>query len=221
MSADPITSLITGLVAVVLTLLVFSRLIGDNPAFRLVQYLFVGISLGYAFVVIYHQVLRPHSVQLIGSLNDPAALATQALPFLLGLLLVARLTRHQSASWLANIPLALIFGVGTALAIGGALAGTLLPQLLDTARPRSATLPELIGSVLLLIGVVLTLCSFYFTVPRETPGGRVVAIGAVAGRWLLLITFGFFFAGSLLTYLTALNERLAFLVGWLRAPFGG
>lgn len=221
MSADPITNLIIGLVAVVLMLMVFSRLLGDNPAFRLVQYLFVGISLGYAFVVIYHQVLRPHAREAWDNLSNPAGLATQLLPFLLGLLLLARITRRQSASWLANIPLALIFGVGTALAVGGALAGTLLPQILDTVRPQGATIAELAGAILLVIGVVLTLCSFYFTVPRETPGGRVVAIGAVAGRWLLIITFGFFFAGSLLTYLTALNERLAFLVGWLRAPFGG
>lgn len=213
-------TLIGGAIALVLTLLVFSRLLGDNPAFRVVQYLFVGTSLGYAFVVMYHQVLRPGAIGLAASLNDPARLTLLLTPWILGLLLLTRLARRQSISWLANIPLALLFGVGTALAVGGALVGTLVPQLLDTARPLGSEPQELIGGVLLLFGVILTLCAFYFTVPRETAGGRLVAAGARMGRWLLMVAFGFFFAGALLTYLTALNGRLEFIIGWLRLPFG-
>jgi hypothetical protein len=211
---------LSGLIAAVLTLLVFSRLLGDNPAFRLVQYLFVGISLGYAFVVVYHQVLRPNAVALAGSLGDPSLLGLQLVPWLLGLLLLTRLSRRQAASWLANIPLALLFGVGTALAIGGALVGTLMPQLLDTARPLGPDPLQILGGLLLLLGVVLTLCSFYFTAPRATAGGRALALGARAGRWLLMVAFGFFLAGALLTYLTALNARLEFLINWFRAPLG-
>ena len=208
------------LVGVVLTLMVFSRLLGDNPAFRIVQYLFVGVSLGYAFVVIYHQVLRPSVIEAIAAKNDPVRLGVLLPPFLLAVLLLARISGRQQSSWLANLPLALIFGVGSALALSGALVGTLMPQLQDSARPISSDPAEMVGSVLLALGVVATLCSFYFTVPRETLTGRAVAFGARIGRWLLMIAFGFFFAGSLLTYITALNERLAFLVGWVRSLFG-
>jgi hypothetical protein len=215
-----IEALIGGLVAVILTLLVFSRLLGDNPAFRVAQYLFVGVSLGYAFVVVYHQVLRPNALALLASSTDPTLLGLRLAPWLLGLLLLTRLTRRQNLSWLANLPLALLFGVGTALAIGGALVGTLTPQLLDTARPLAGDPMQVVGAVLLVLGVILTLCYFYFTVPRETAGGRVVAVGAAMGRWLLMVAFGFFLAGSLLTYLTALNARLEFILSWLRAPLG-
>ncbi len=220
MSADQITNLITGLVAALLTLLVFSRLLGDNPAFRFAQYLFVGVSLGYAFVVVYHQVLRPNVSTLIAESGDPTRLSLRLIPFLLGLLLLARVTGRQSASWLANIPLALLFGVGAALALGGALIGTLRPQILATVRPAGADPLALAGAALLVLGVVLTLCYFYFTVPRATPTGRLIGAGAVAGRWLLMVAFGFFLAGGVLTYLTALNGRLEFLVNWLRAPLG-
>jgi hypothetical protein len=212
--------LITGLIAVVLTLLVFSRLFGDNMVFRFVQYLFVGVSLGYAFVVVYHQVLRPNVLLALRDLGDPVLLGLRVLPFLLGLLLLARVTGRQNVSWLANFPLALLFGVASALAVGGALVGTLLPQLLDTARPVQADPFNLIGSILLVLGVVATLCYFYFTVPRNTPQGRIVAAGARVGRWLLMVAFGFFLAGGLLTYLTALNDRLEFIVNFLRAPLG-
>jgi uncharacterized membrane protein YuzA (DUF378 family) len=213
-------SLTTGLVGVVLTLMVLSRLLGDNPVFRTAQYLFVGISLGYAFVVIYHQVLRPNVVAAALSLGTPLVFAAHLLPFLLGFLLLARVTGRQQVSWAANVPLALVFGVGAALALGGTLVGTLATQLRDSARPIGGTPLQTAGAVLLVLGVVLTLCYFYFTLPRQTPAGRVVAVGAQLGRWLLMIAFGFFFAGSVLTYLTALNERLAFIVGWVRSLIG-
>jgi len=213
-------ALIGGLIAVLLTLLVFSRLLGDNPAFRVVQYLFVGTSLGYAFVVVYHQVLRPNAIVMAGSLANPAQLAFLVVPWALGLLLLARLTRRQQLSWVANVPLALLFGIGTALAVGGALKGTLVPQLLDSARPVGGGPLQILGSVLLVLGVVLTLCYFYFTVPRTTAGGSVVAFGARIGRWLLMVAFGFFFAGALLSYITALNARIEFILAWFRAPLG-
>lgn len=220
MSADQITALITGLTAALLTLLVFSRLLGDNPAFRFAQYLFVGVSLGYAFVVVYHQVLRPNVSALLADSADPTRLGLRLAPFLLGLLLLARVTGRQSASWLANIPLALLFGVGAALALGGALVGTLWPQIRATMQPAGPDPLALAGAALLVLGVVLTLCYFYFTVPRATPVGRLIGAGATAGRWLLMVAFGFFLAGSVITYLTALNGRLEFLVDWLRAPLG-
>ncbi len=204
------------LIPIILTLLVFSRLIGDNALFRIVQYLFVGVSLGLAFVVVYHQVLKPNAFQIAATLNNPAATALRITPFVLGLLLVPRVVGRQTWSWLANIPLGLLFGVGAALALGGALTGTLLPQILDTVRPTGADPVQLGGMILLALGVVATLSYFYFTAPRDTPLGRVVSGSAWIGRWLLMIAFGFFFAGSLLTYITALNQRAEFIISWFQ-----
>lgn len=214
MSLEPII----GLVPLVLTLLVFSRLAGDNPAFRIVQYLFVGASLGYAFLVVYFQVLRPGVLEITSS-GNPVVIGLRVTPFLLGLLLLTRITGRQSASWLANIPLALLFGVATALALGGAMIGTLVPQILDTVRIGGDPL-QLVGGILLAVGVILTLCYFYFTAPRQGPGGQLLLISAQVGRWLLMTAFGFFFAGALLSYLTALNERMNFIVGWFRSLLG-
>jgi hypothetical protein len=208
-----------GIVPVALTLLVFSRLIGDNPAFRVVQYLFVGVSLGYAFLIIYFQVLRPSSMAIIAT-NNPVAIVFQAVPYVLGLLLLTRIAARQGSSWLANIPLALLFGVATALALGGALVGTLVPQILDTVQLGGRDPMQLVGGLFLAFGVMLTLSYFYYTAPQQGSAGRILALSARAGRWLLIIAFGFFFAGALLTYLTALNERLGFIIGWFRSLLG-
>jgi hypothetical protein len=39
-------------IAALLTLMVFSYLLGNNPLYRLVQHLFVGVSLGYATLLL-------------------------------------------------------------------------------------------------------------------------------------------------------------------------
>ncbi len=208
---------VLNIVAVALTLMVLSRILGDNPLFRAAQYLFVGASLGLAFVIAYHQVLRPAALALASGSSTAAVL--YGVPLALGILLLPRITGGQELSWLANIPLALIFGVGAALAVGGAIAGTLLPQLLDTARPFDGGPGQVAGVIVLALGTVVTLSAFYYTAPRTSGGGRVVAAAALIGHWLLMVAFGFFFAGALQTYLSALTERLGFVIGWFQGLF--
>jgi FtsH-binding integral membrane protein len=205
-----VTQTVVNIIAIVLTIMVLSRIAGDNPLFRIAQYLFVGVSLGLAFVVAYHQVLRP-AVRTIAA--SPSGLVVYGVPLVLGLLLLPRITRRQEYSWLANIPLALIFGVGAALAVGGAIIGTLAPQILDTSsRPLAGELPAIVGAVVLALGTVLTLSAFYYTAPPDSPRGRVVANAAIAGHWLLMIAFGFFFASAVQSYLSALTDRLSVLL---------
>lgn len=204
------TQNIVDIIGLVLTIMVLSRIAGDNPVFRAAQYLFVGVSLGLAFVVAYHQVLRP--AVLIAANGDTTTSILYGIPLALGLLLLFRITPDQEMSWVANIPLALIFGVGAALAIGGAIVGTLLPQILDTARPISGSPAQMVGAIVLAIGTIIILSSFYYTVPDQGVSGRVVAMARVAGHWLLMVAFGFFFASALQSYLTALTERLQFIL---------
>ncbi len=204
------TQAVVNIIAIVLTIMVLSRIAGDNPLFRIAQYLFVGVSLGLAFVVAYHQVLRP-AVLSVASGADAAIL--YGIPLALGVLLLPRITRRQEFSWLANIPLALVFGVGAALAIGGAIAGTLVPQIMDTSsRALTGDLLQIAGAVVLAIGTVVTLSAFYYTVPKEGTAGRMAAWGAVAGHWLLMVAFGFFFASAVQSYLSALTERIGFIL---------
>jgi hypothetical protein len=206
-----VTQQIVDVIAIVLTIMVLSRIAGNNPVFRVAQYLFVGVSLGLAFVVAYHQVLRPATSALISGNSDSAIL--YGTPLFLGLLLLPRITRRQEFSWLANIPLALVFGVGAALAVGGAIVGTLVPQILDTSnRPLNGDPLQIAGALVLAIGTVITLSAFYYTIPADSPRSRLVTLVATAGHWLLMIAFGFFFASAIQSYMSALTERLGFLL---------
>lgn len=204
------TPAIVNTVAIILTIMVLSRIAGDNPLFRIAQYLFVGVSLGLAFVVAYHQVLTP-AVRALNAGQDRVVM--YGIPLALGLLLLPRISRRQEFSWLANLPLALVFGVGAALAVGGAIIGTLLPQILDTANhPFSGDLAQVVGAAVLAIGTVITLAAFYYTAPQQGPRAWLTAQTAALGHWLLMIAFGFFFANAVQSYLSALTERLGFVL---------
>lgn len=205
------------LIPAILTILVLSRLVGDTPVFRFIQYLFVGISLGYALVVVYQQVLRPSVGGLVQLVDNPSVMILQLVPYVFALLLLPRITGNQAFSWLANLPLAIIFGVGAAIAFGGALVGTLFPQALATAMiPISSDPLVLVGTAVSAVGVIFVLLSFAFTTQPSTPLGRIVSASRQIGRWILFITFGFFFAGAVTTYLTALNTRLEFIFSLAR-----
>src|SRR5574341_1484354 len=116
---------IAGIVAFFFTLAIFSYLIGDNPLFRVAVYIFVGVSAGYVAAVAWWQVLWPDLVLplIAGTASQKAILATPLL--LSGLLLMKA---WPPLSRLGTPSVALLVGVSAAVAIGGAVTGTLFPQ---------------------------------------------------------------------------------------------
>jgi len=203
-------------VSFVLTLLILSFIFGDNPLFRLAAYLFVGVSAGYAAVLLIYQVLWPQLVIPIVSGNWVVAI-----PLALGLLLVFRLA--PSLSRVGNISMAYLVGAAAAVAIGGAVLGTLLPQTqgaIDAFDPgaiaNGATPMARLGDALvMLIGTVATLAYFHFTArtrPNQ-PTRRPAALETLArvGQIFIAATLGALFAGVMAAALTALIERLSFI----------
>ena len=105
--------LISALVGLILTLMVFSYLIGDNPLFRVAVYLFIGVASGYAATVVWHYVLIPRLAQLLTAFN-PFSLV----PLILGVTLLAKLLPR--IAWIGNFAMAVLVGVGAAAAVGAA-----------------------------------------------------------------------------------------------------
>lgn len=171
-------------IAALLTLCVFSRVIGDNRVFRAVQYLFVGVSLGYSFVVLYHQVLLPRAVDVVESIeigNTNVALIA-GIPFVLLLLLIPRVIEPmRGLSWLANYPLGIIFGIGGGLSLIGALVGTLRPQVLTTLPTFTDGVLTLVGGLVLVFGVIFTLTYFFLLNQRIHASGVLQPVWPVSG----------------------------------------
>src|SRR5215212_6226210 len=116
--------LISAFVGLILTLMIFSYLIGDNPLFRIAVYLFIGVSSGYAATVVVYNVLLP-KLSLLRT-DDVNQLILAIIPLLFCISLLAKLSPR--ISWIGNFAMAVLVGVGAAAALGGALLGTLIPQ---------------------------------------------------------------------------------------------
>lgn len=197
------------LVGLTLTLCIYSYLfIGDRVPYRLAIHILVGASAAYAVVVVVQQVFEP-VYRTITENPGPADTVYLLVPILLALFLLLR--RLRAASWVGNIPLALLVGVGAAIAFLGALTGTLWPQLTGTYANTSDPLRGILIAVL----AALTLLSFQFTAFRA--GGSGVweparwQQGIVwLGRAVLMITFGALFAALLNTSFVLLAGRIYF-----------
>ncbi len=220
--------IISALIGLILTLMVFSYLIGDNPLFRIAVYLFIGASSGYAATVIVNYVLIPRFSSL--QPDDINQLILAMIPLLFGVTLLAKLSPR--ISWIGNFAMAVLVGVSAAVAIGGALLGTLMPQLgaaIGTFDVRSAgggllVASKLLQGVVMLGGTVFTLASFHFTAGRASDGTpqRNPIIEAIAwvGRLFIAITLGVVFAGVYMSALTAMIERLSFAINFIRQLAG-
>lgn len=220
--------IISVLVGFLLTLMVFSYLIGDNPLFRIAVYLFIGVSSGYAATVVVHYVLLPR-LGLFQS-NDLNQLILAMIPLLFGVTLLAKLSPR--ISWIGNFAMAVLVGVGAAVAIGGALIGTLMPQLgaaintFDVSSVGSGlgVASKLLQGVVMLGGTVFTLASFHFSAVRAadgTPKRNPIIEGiAWVGRLFIAITLGVLFAGVYMSALTAMIERLSFAINFIRQLAG-
>jgi hypothetical protein len=200
-------------VALFLTLVVFSYLIKDNFLYRLAIHILVGVAAGYALLVAYKAVLE--KMLILPLLQDPQANVGLVVPLTLGLLLLTKLLPRMG--WMGNVSMAFLFGVGAALAIGGAVVGTIWPQTLASISSFSPTHVGLSGAFnnfILFVGAVSALFYFYFTGTRKS---KVLRALASLGKAFIMIAFGALFATGLVTFVSLLISRINFILevlGW-------
>jgi hypothetical protein len=233
-NAMPLLNGVGTWVAVILTLFVFSFLLGDNVLYRIAEHLFVGVAVGYAVVVAFHNVLIPKlltpTIEAIEA-QDGGRLSLLLISFLLGLLLLTKSSKRSGfLSWLGSFSLACLLGVGAALAIGGALLGTLLPQIDATADIARYVEPYgpalgLFSGIVVLAGTTGALLHFYFGVGEEGRLARfrntLVRTWGGLGRWFILVAFAALLAAAFMSRLSLLVGRVQFLLDSVRGLLGG
>lgn len=206
------------LLGFILTIMVFSYLIGDNPFFRLAMHIFIGVAAGFAVMVVFYNVILN---QMIFPLiqNPGASLYLVVPPLILGLWLLTKASPRLT--WIGNPVMAYLVGVAAATAIGGAVLGTLFPQIGATTRLFSLSggaspWSRLLMGVFILAGTILTMLYFHFGV-RQTPDQgprrpRWIEEVAGLGQLVIAITFGVMFAGVYSASLAAFIDRMRFLI---------
>ena len=222
--------LIWSIVGFLITIMVISYLVGDNPLFRLATYLFVGVTAGFVTLTIFLQVLWPKLVLPILNGSVEERLLT-LVPLVLSVLLLLKVSPRTAR--VGNVSMAFLVGVGAAVTIGGAIVGTIFPQVIGTINlfdlssgaAQGKSVPgQLLDAIIILAGVICTLMYFYFgarPVPNQAPRrAPVIETLARAGQVFIGIVLGSLFAGVYSAALSALIERVSFIWNLIRTFTG-
>lgn len=190
-----------------LTIAVLSYLIADNFLYRLAMHILVGVGAAYALGVAISQVFVPRLVDPLRSQSVGGYGLAFGLFGLLGcVFLLPKLLRR--AAWLGNAAVGYMLGVGVGVAVGGALLGTLAPQILNSAvslNPQAIGLGGFVVNVLILVSTLTTLLAFtYVRVARRSPLGWIGNLG----RGFLTVAFGATFASVFITGASVLSAWL-------------
>lgn len=213
--------LIAGWVSLVLTLMVFSYLLGDNFLYRLAVAVLVGVAAGYVAVVAVESVIVPWLDATVlaeqGDMSDATLRglrAVGAVPFLIGALLLFKVSPRLAP--VGNLGLAFLIGSGVAVAIFGAASGTIIPLARDAG---DAVSDDVVEGVVMVLGVITTLIYFQYLAAER--GGRIQrprGLGPLAsiGQAFVVVTLGTLYAGAILTSLTIFSgvfrDQLEFIL---------
>jgi hypothetical protein len=217
------------------TLCILSYMYRDNPLYRFVEALIVGVSAAYAMVVAFWTGLIPN---LFGKLW-PAWIQSWAMPGLssvhedywwlyfaplaLGAMLLWRLSPR--GGWIARWPLAFVVGTTAGVRLVGYLEADFVSQIRATILPLIVVEEQRIDwgqslqNCLIVFGVLAALVYFLFSVEHKGLVGRVARVGT----WVLMISFGAAFGYTVMGRIALLAIRFEFLFDdwlWLIDPLG-
>ena len=214
------------LISFVLTLMVFSYVLGDLPLigvlYRSAVYIFVGMTAAFTLVVSYEGLILPYLQDIQNtetswtSLGNSADIYIFFTALLFGLLLLLKPLR--SLTWLTNSVYAVVIVVGASVAVVGALSGTLFPLLQATATiPENLTsdFGALVDTLIIFVGTMTALFYFHYQVRGNSEAGveqnRLARGFRHIGKVFIVTALGAIYASTILTSLTILSERISFL----------
>lgn len=225
-------------ISAILTLAVFSFLAGDNPAYKLAEAIFVGVSAGYAMVVGFWDELvqnlfgklLPETMQRLGfanlgmSTDDLEPDFVLLVPLVMGVMMLWQLAPR--GGWIARWPLAFFIGATAGIKMTAYFESDFLRQIQETLLPLvviiyeestrninwSATIQASLKNVTIVVGVLASLTYFFFSVEHTGFVRPVTRLGI----YVLMVTFGAGFAYTVMGRIALLIERFEFLfVDWL------
>ena len=215
-----VLDLIGALLGFLLTVFIFSYIVGDNVLFRIATHLFIGVAAGYVAIVVIQNIILPQMIWPFFSDNRNEKIFA-ILFLILGALMLTKISPRLNK--LGNPAIAYLVGVGAAAAIGGAVVGTIFPQ--TSASINVFVENDIFDAFWILVGTLTTLLYFHFGIRRKNSEDDVPQrpawmdmIGNV-GQFFIAVTFGALFSGVYLAAIMALIERASFIWNLIQSMF--
>ncbi|MDP2857974.1 MAG: hypothetical protein Q8P50_08360 [Bacillota bacterium] len=194
------------------TLSVYSYLYKENPFFRAMEHVMVGLTTAH-LTIMGIQNIRDMAVRPLTSGQKWYAI----IPLIAGVMLLARW--FKGVMWLSRIPVGFMVGVAGAVTITGQLDAAFLRQIRATMMPIKGP-----NDLVFVVGVVSTLMYFFFTTAVSTGGagqagkmwGPIVGAASRFGRLVMMLAFGMGFGLTVMSRISLLIGRFQFLFGdWI------
>ena len=189
--------------SVLLTLSIFSYLYGDNPFYKAAEHIFVGVSAGYIFAIMFWDTVWPNLFgRLMPGFVDAGFDfdATYLIPLVLGVFMLCRLSPKLSR--LSRISIAYIVGMAAGMKIYVFLNSDIIGQIQGTTINLNANIWSIFNQVIIIVGVISGLIYFFFSKEHKGSIGKISKIGI----FFLMIKFGAAFGFTVM-------GRLALLIG--------
>jgi hypothetical protein len=181
--------MIEDIILAVLALMAWSILYKQNPFYRIAESLIVGLTLAFVMYtgidLLTKRVFIPWSQ---GDIVNPVTIAA-----ILGFLTWTRFG-GKSINWLSRWPLALLAGIGTGLAVKGAVGSQILRQL-ETPNLLSGDIVANVNNILIILGTITTLSYFTFSYRHQ----GVLGYSSRLGRIFMMLAFGTMLGGFVMT----------------------
>ncbi|MHC4197118.1 MAG: hypothetical protein ACYSRP_04290 [Planctomycetota bacterium] len=204
------------MIAVGLTLAMYSFLYKDNPAFKIAENLYVGVALGYTVMITWFSALKPDIydslfVPIFSEATEPEYLVI--VPLILGIFMLLRISTQLS--WLSRWSFAFVVGLGAGLTIPNFIHTFILKQLEPSMRPLfygGESVYASVNGIFILVGVITVLLYFLFSVEHKGP----VGVASKIGIYFLMVSFGASFGYTVMGRMSLLIGRTIFLLkDWL------
>ena len=196
-----------------LTLGIFSFLYKDNPWYKLTEAIFVGISAGYWFVVLFWD--NFYGKFWVGKGEDHFLWIGATLGFLMLLRLIPKI------GWISRWPLAFVVGATSGFWLINYFSSNVMAQVQATMAPLfstefgagfDATVYAAVGALVIFIGTFSGLIYFFFSKAHTGVFGGTAKVGI----FFLMVTFGASFGYTVMSRMSLLIGRIDYLLGdWL------
>jgi hypothetical protein len=214
-----------------LTLMIFSFLYKDNPAYKFAEHLFVGVSAAYWMVQGFWQQIMPNLLaklfprqfeSFVEAARGQPSEYVYLIPLILGLILLMRLI--PAVAWVSRWSMAFIIGYTAGSNLTRFLVSDFLIQVQKTLELPLIDLQAggwlevimfSVSNIVILGGVICGLIYFYFSKEHTGAFGRASRVGI----WVLMVAFGASFGYTVMARISLLIGRIEFLRGWVSGLF--
>jgi hypothetical protein len=209
-----------------LTIAIYSFLYKDNPAYKLAEHIYVGVSAGYTVCIAYFNVIQPNLIDQIFDREKVFILATLKnhiiflwrplslskgdyfvlLPAVLGLLMYSRF--FKKISWVSRISIAFVIGAAAGIGVPNSIQASLIRHTSATIAPLFSTSGIQINAFIIVVGVVAVLIYFFFSIEQGKGLKSVSWVGII----FLMVSFGASFGYTVMSRVSLVIGRMRFLI---------